>query len=724
MRKLKGHILKAGIIGMLLFAGLFNIQAQQFTTDYSPLKSTGKLPEIFLKKPDVLSKEEIQNDPSRNRYKERYITSTNYFISTLFLSGQVLVNDPLTEYVNKVAAAVVKQNPGIGIDHVQLFVTKSPEVNAYAFDKGYIFINIGLIAQLENEAQLAYIIAHELIHISKKHSVAEYLENQRNIKYDKGESEDRILARYRFSKEQEREADVAGLDLIKKTNYSAKAVMGAFDVLQYSYLPFELPEFDKSFFEDNDLKIPDTLNLKKTSGIKTEDDYDDSKSSHPNIRKRRLSIEDDVKAVDETGRKKYLVSDDENFKRIREISRFELCRIYLLKRDYANAIYAGYILLKKYPDNLFLKKIVGKGLYSIVANGSPVSSSRNSFEIGNGSAGYSTGGYEDIEGASQRLYYLLEKLEAKELNVIALSYVYKAAKQYPKDATLSDLTDSLFSCLVHSNKLYLNSFSKKTLQEEKDTIAKAPVPVVKEEPEEESKYSKIKRIQIKNEEATGSGFIKYAFVTLLKDDEFVRRYRKIANGKEHEASEEYVTVKNKRSQSKSEEGLGIQKIILMDPYYRRVIHDKDKTIVKYGESDERRAKLIEIQKECATALNLECVNISSSNLTVDDIDRYNEIGMINEWLSERFTHSDYEEVKECSEAIKEIIAKHGTKYIGLTAVYNLNEKRNAYFFIVLNLETGKVLRSETRNNRERDTIDLLHSFVYNSFLHVVKSSKK
>jgi hypothetical protein len=222
MRKLKGHILKAGIIGMLLFAGLFNIKAQQFTTDYSPLKSTGKLPEIFLKKPDVLSKEEIQNDPSRNRYKERYITSTNYFISTLFLSGQVLVNDPLTEYVNKVAAEVVKQNPGIGIDHVQLFVTKSPEVNAYAFDKGYIFINIGLIAQLENEAQLAYIIAHEMIHISKKHSVAEYLENQRNIKYDKGESEDRILARYRFSKEQEREADVAGLDLIKKTNYSAK----------------------------------------------------------------------------------------------------------------------------------------------------------------------------------------------------------------------------------------------------------------------------------------------------------------------------------------------------------------------------------------------------------------------------------------------------------------------------------------------------------------------
>lgn len=719
MKKFKlDRVIKAGLICMLLGASIKPAKSQEFKLNYTPLKSTGKLPEIFLKKPSVVSEEDIKNDRGTSTIKkDQFIRSTNYFISDLFHSGIVLVNDPLTAYVNKVAAEVIKQNPGIGLEHVQLFVTKSPEVNAYAFDKGYIFINIGLIAQLENEAQLAYIISHELIHISKKHSVAEYIENQRSNSYDKNGSEDRILAKYRFSKEQEREADVAGLDLIKKTNYSAKAVMGAFDVLQYSYLPFELPEFDKSFFEDNDLKIPDTLNLKKTSNIKTDDDYDDSKSSHPNIRKRRMSIDDDVRRIEEAGRKKYLVSDDANFKRMREISRFELCRIYLLKKDYVNAIYAAYILLGKYPDNLYLKKIVGRGLYNMVAGGS--SNNVNSIQIGNGSSG----GYEDIEGSSQRLYYLFEKLEAKELNVIALSYVYKAAKQYPKDPLLSDLTDSLFSSLVNDSKLYLNSFSKKTLKEEKDTTVK-PVAVSEEEQGEESKYKTIKKIQLKNEESTGTGFIKYAFVGLLKDDEFVSRFRKAAKGLDHEAPEEYVSTKGKKKGSKSYQALGIKKIILMDPYYRKVTQSGNTVTVNYNESDTKRDKLTGIQKECADALKLECVNLNSSSLTADDVERYNQIGVINEWLAERFKYSNYEEVKDCSDAIKEIIAKNGTKYLGLMAVYNSNKKKNSYLFIVLDLETGKMLFSESRYNREKDSGDLLHSVVYNSFLHVVKEPQK
>lgn len=708
---------------MLLYVGIKPLKAQDFNADYIPLKSSGTLPEIFLKKPGVLSQEEIKKDPTGgNKVKNHYITSTNYFISDLFLSGQVLVNDPLTAYVNKVAAEILKQNSGLEIEHVQLFVTKSPDVNAYAFDKGYIFINIGLIAQLENEAQLAYIIAHEMIHISKKHSVTEYIENQRSTTYDRNGSEERMLARYRFSKEQEREADVAGLDLIKKTNYSAKAVMGAFDVLQYSYLPFELPEFEKSFFEDEDLKIPDTLNLKKTSGIKSNDDYDDSKSSHPNIRKRRLSIETDVKNINEEGRKKYLVSDDENFKNIRETARFELCRIYLLKRDYVNAIYAAYILLGKHPDNLYLKKIVGKGLYNMISKGSlSYSGDKIQISMSSGSSYNYSSGYESIEGSSQRLYYLLEKLDSKELNVIALSYVYKAAKQYPTDATLSDLTDSLISDLVNTNKMYLSSFSSKSLKEEKDTTLKAAV--VQEEPEEESKYKTIKKIQVKNEEETGNGFIKYAFVSLLKDDEFVRRYRKIAHGLDREAPEEYVSVKQKKAYSKQNEVLGIKKIILMDPFYKRVNDYSNRITVQYDASDRKQIKLMEIQEECADALKLDYVSLSSNSLTANDMDRYNQIGVINEWLAERFKHPTDEEMKECPEAIKEIIAKNGTKYIGLMGVYNSNERRNTYFFMVLDLATGKVLRSEVRYNRERDSNDLLHSCVYNSFLHVAKSPK-
>ena len=57
---------------------------------------------------------------------------------------------------------------------------------------------------------------------------------------------------------------------------------------------------------------------------------------------------------------------------------------------------------------------------------------------------------------------MLDHLDAKELNTIALSYTYKAHKKNPNDVILSELTDSLFSEMVNSNELYLSDFSKST----------------------------------------------------------------------------------------------------------------------------------------------------------------------------------------------------------------------------------------------------------------------
>src|SRR5207245_302272 len=106
---------------------------------------------------------------------------------------------------------------------LHIYVSKSPNVNAFAFDKGFIFVNVGLLAQLENEAQLAYVLAHEITHIVKKHSITEYIENIKldngTSGYERGSYDDRSMAKYRFSKDQESEADREGLTLLKQTSY-------------------------------------------------------------------------------------------------------------------------------------------------------------------------------------------------------------------------------------------------------------------------------------------------------------------------------------------------------------------------------------------------------------------------------------------------------------------------------------------------------------------------
>lgn len=718
----------------------------QYEKNYSPLKSSGALPEEFLKTARSLSEEDIKTiGYGTDRIaKQQFTISSNYFLRDLLLSGDVLINDPLGNYVNKVADELLKNDPELR-KQIHIYVTKSPHVNAHAFDKGFVFINAGLLAQLENEAQLAYVIAHEITHVVKKHSVNQYIEN---IKLDKGTStyetgsyEARNIAKYRFSQENETEADAEGLVRIKESGYSVKALSGAFDVLQYSYLPFELIDFKKSFFEDEHLILPDTVFLKKTSEIKANDDYDDTKSTHPNIRKRRGAVEPELQVADEASRKKYLISEEE-FKKAREIARFESCRLYLIDRDYINAIYAAYILLEKYPENLYLKKIVAKALYNIAISES--SSNRNkskyTYSVANNarlnSRSYSIPDYEKIEGPSQRLYYMLDNLDAKELNTLALSYTYRAYKKNPEDAFLSSLTDSLFSELVNSNDLYLGDFSKSTKAQilALDTV-KAPAEVV-DTTAEESKYSKIKKQQQKVEISTDENFTKYAFVGLLQDTEFVKRYTKASKGltrkaeekkdlltyKERRKLEEQIAKENKNKYTL----LGLEKVLFLEPFYMKVKSVGGEEMINYFESEEKQVKLAEIQKKCAEKLKLGYETMSTKNMTTTDIDRYNLNSILNDWLTERFNHGDNsDELIVGTEEMKTLIEKYGTKYLAWTGVYNEKSRRshNTYFFILFNMESGEVMKYETRYTKSKDNTDLVTSFVYNSLMHVVKKPK-
>src|SRR5947208_3849184 len=52
---------------------------------------------------------------------------------------------------------------------------RDPIPNAFALPNGSIYINTGLLALLDDENQLAAVIAHEITHVSRRHT---YLRNR------------------------------------------------------------------------------------------------------------------------------------------------------------------------------------------------------------------------------------------------------------------------------------------------------------------------------------------------------------------------------------------------------------------------------------------------------------------------------------------------------------------------------------------------------------------
>lgn len=76
-------------------------------------------------------------------------------------------NKAVQEYVKKIAERVA-QHSDLKVP-LRVSVLQSKEVNAFALPGGYFFIERGLLEAVDDEAQLAGVISHELAHITARH---------------------------------------------------------------------------------------------------------------------------------------------------------------------------------------------------------------------------------------------------------------------------------------------------------------------------------------------------------------------------------------------------------------------------------------------------------------------------------------------------------------------------------------------------------------------------
>jgi len=80
-------------------------------------------------------------------------------------SGHVLRDDDFAAYMQNIADRLYPDLKGT----VRLRLVKSPFLNAFALPNGSVYVNQGLAARFENEAQLATVMAHEIAHFVLRH---------------------------------------------------------------------------------------------------------------------------------------------------------------------------------------------------------------------------------------------------------------------------------------------------------------------------------------------------------------------------------------------------------------------------------------------------------------------------------------------------------------------------------------------------------------------------
>jgi predicted Zn-dependent protease len=164
------------------------------------------------------------------------------------------VESDLDLYVNTLLQTVTKLSKKDFSYEAHVLPSSKP--NAMALPGGVIFVTQGLLDELDNEGQLAAVLAHEVGHIELSHCVDK-------VKYEiaakklgiqpMGVIADltvRLMLSHSFSKTQEHEADVYSWTWLSHSLYDPGAAAGAFNALLRWNIEHGKTGYDQSLLRD------------------------------------------------------------------------------------------------------------------------------------------------------------------------------------------------------------------------------------------------------------------------------------------------------------------------------------------------------------------------------------------------------------------------------------------------------------------------------------------
>ena len=104
----------------------------------------------------------------KNPNKQEEIAIGREIAGNLLGASPLVKDEALQKYVNKVGRWVASQSDRADLPW-RFGVIESNDLNAFSAPGGYVLITKGLYNRLENDAQLAGVLGHEIGHVVKKH---------------------------------------------------------------------------------------------------------------------------------------------------------------------------------------------------------------------------------------------------------------------------------------------------------------------------------------------------------------------------------------------------------------------------------------------------------------------------------------------------------------------------------------------------------------------------
>lgn len=629
---------------VLLFFGLQSYS--QDLNNFEELQSTGNLPDDFVtllsEKYDEAMSTDVSNEKWKSkRQKKQFYLESNYSLNEFIASGSLLFNDPLTNYLNNIYLKIENANPELDGKSVRFYTSKSPIVNAFATHSGVIFFNVGLIAKIKTEDELAYIMCHELAHFVRGHSMKQYTYNEEidseRGEYKKTDWETKMFSKANYSQQHELEADSLGLLFYLNTEYNPVAAKEALGNLETYYLPFESKaNFNSEMFDNENISYGHKSVVKLRDIKIKEFRTNDNLSTHPQIDERISTID---KLVKDNCTDSIKCTLDFIPNRVREIAKFEICHLFLERGMTMHAVYCALALLNEYPNNPYLNKTYCKIIYAISQNETYFTYS-SSMLYDSEFLKFRKDYKNDLKYSAkeiQQVASFIDSLSSVELNELAITGIVEYNGVFDNSTCMDLRISDLVS--VHAS-YYEKSDTLKSLIESNSKLQ-----VVFQEKEKKTGAESDEDSEVKEDEISKS-------LTENKNNSSKKEKKKLKN-------QSYVAQRE-----------GIDKILIVSPDYMKFDLRKENSY-RYRASDKALLKYQDRIKLNADKVGLEFDLLTSANFRNSDVSTINDIALVHTFITEK-SYTSPITMFSGKEKLNELIDKYETDKLAFVGAYSFH----------------------------------------------------
>lgn len=372
---------------VLLFLLLLNVLHSFAQTGYTLIKDDEKLLQSFQ---NIIRLQYLADSASAKGENKKYfikIYRERYdFLKEMFTGKEIISAEEENGYLQQMVEEILRNNSQLATLKPRVLFSRAYWPNAASTGEGTILFNIGLFSRLQNEAQVAFVLCHELAHLYLNHSnnkISEYVntvysdEFQKELKkikkmqYEQNKRLDALEKNIAFksrrhSRGSESEADSLALEFLKPTRYDKKEALGLLALLDsidnenydasqglaktfnFSTYPFKHSWIKKEtgFFGG---QVAEGLSKKEIDSLKT----------HPNCQQRIARLQPAVLLLADAG--KFIVN-EQTFTELKNKFRYEMIAFLFNKKNISRSLFYALEMLEEKPTDIFLITTVGKCL--------------------------------------------------------------------------------------------------------------------------------------------------------------------------------------------------------------------------------------------------------------------------------------------------------------------------------------------------------------------------